>query len=111
MNTQFKKGVLELCVLSLLLERDYYGYEIISTVSETIEISEGTMYPLLKRLRDDGYVTTRLVESDQGPSRKYYSLTPIGKTYTQEKIDEWYTFTDHVNTLLKGTKVWKELNI
>lgn len=102
MNTQFKKGVLELCVLALLSRNEYYGYEIVSLISETIEISEGTMYPLLKRLKDDGLVSTRLVESTQGPSRKYYALTPMGKNYTQNKIDEWTTFTEHVNALLKG---------
>ncbi|QIK68971.1 PadR family transcriptional regulator [Erysipelothrix sp. HDW6C] len=102
MNTQFKKGVLELCVLALLSRKEYYGYEIVSLISETIEISEGTMYPLLKRLKDDGLVSTRLVESSQGPSRKYYSLTASGQEYTKIKIDEWFDFTDHVDELLKG---------
>lgn len=102
MNTQFKKGVIELCVLSLLSKRDYYGYEIISHVSETIEISEGTIYPLLKRLRDDGLVTTHLVESSQGPSRKYYALTDLGKVKTKQSIEEWQSFTHHVNQLLEG---------
>ncbi|AGN24914.1 PadR family transcriptional regulator [Erysipelothrix rhusiopathiae] len=102
MNTQFKKGVLELCVLSLLSQKEYYGYELISKISETIKITEGTIYPLLKRLKDDGYVSTKLVESSQGPSRKYYELTNRGKTYTKERIDEWYVFTGHVNELLGG---------
>lgn len=102
MNVQFKKGVLELCVLSLLSQKDYYGYEIISLVSNTIEISEGTIYPLLKRLRDEGLVTTRLVESSKGPSRKYYTLTQLGTKVTQKRIQEWNEFTSHVNQLLKG---------
>lgn len=102
MNIQFKKGVLELCVLSLLRENEHYGYEIISKVADTVEISEGTIYPLLKRLKDEGYVSTRLVESSQGPSRKYYALTELGKKETVKKIEDWYVFTDQVNELLKG---------
>ncbi|QIK57076.1 PadR family transcriptional regulator [Erysipelothrix sp. HDW6A] len=102
MNTQFKKGVLELCVLALLSRRERYGYEIVSLISETIQISEGTMYPLLKRLKDEGLVSTRLVESTQGPSRKYYALTDLGREYTSDKIEEWFDFTQHVNELLQG---------
>ena len=63
MNVQFKKGVLELCVLLALDEIECYGYELITKISESIEISEGTIYPLLKRLKDEGYVTTYLEES------------------------------------------------
>lgn len=102
MNTQFKKGVLELCVLALLSKKEHYGYEIVSHVSETIEVSEGTIYPLLRRLRNDGYVTTRLVESTQGPSRKYYTLTLQGQAYTETMINEWLSFTGHVNEILEG---------
>lgn len=102
MNTQFKKGVLELCVLSLLLQKEYYGYEIVSLISKTIQITEGTMYPLLKRLKDEGLVSTRLVESTKGPSRKYYALTQTGRAYTTQQIEEWYQFIDHVNVLLQG---------
>lgn len=102
MNIQFKKGVLELCVLSLLRDHEHYGYEIIQKVADTIEISEGTIYPLLKRLRDEGYVSTRLVESSQGPSRKYYALTDLGRKETEKKIIDWFTFTKQVNELLKG---------
>lgn len=102
MNTQFKKGVLELCVLALLSKKEHYGYEIVSRVSETIEVSEGTIYPLLRRLRNDGYVTTRLVESTQGPSRKYYTLTLQGQAYTETMINEWLAFTGHVNEILEG---------
>ena len=79
MNTQFKKGVLELCVLSLLKQGDKYGYELADTVGKQIDISEGTIYPLLKRLRAEGYFEVYLKESTSGPARKYYKLTPKGK--------------------------------
>lgn len=68
MNIQFKKGVLELCVMIALDEAECYGYELITKISEGIEISEGTIYPLLKRLKDEGFVTTYLKESQSRAS-------------------------------------------
>ena len=65
-NTQFKKGVLSMLVLSLLKRRPYYGYELVQKISKTIEISEGTIYPLLRRLRKDNMVSTYLEESVKG---------------------------------------------
>ena len=80
MNIQFKKGVLELCVLSVLVRKDCYGYELVQEISRNIDISEGTIYPLLRRLKGDGYVTAYLEESSEGPPRKYYQLTELGKS-------------------------------
>jgi transcriptional regulator, PadR family len=79
MNTQFKKGVLELCVLSIVDKRDCYGYELVDVISKNIEISDGTIYPILRRLTQEGYFTTYLKESSDGPPRKYYKLTELGK--------------------------------
>lgn len=100
MNTQFKKGVLELCVLVLLTKRDYYGYELVEKISQSIEITEGTIYPLLKRLKDDGYVSTYQVESASGATRKYYKVTEIGKKRTDSSSKEWSEFVKNVNNLL-----------
>jgi len=75
MNIQFKKGVLEMCVLSMLAQKDRYGYDLASNLSQTIDISDGTIYPILRRLKDEGYVTTYLQEASGGPPRKYYALT------------------------------------
>ena len=79
MNPQFKKGVLELLVLSLLVDKDCYGYQLVDTISNHVEISEGTIYPLLRRLKKEGLVTTYLKESMSGPPRKYYQLTEEGQ--------------------------------
>lgn len=103
MNTQFKKGILEPCVLALLKVKDYYGYELVETISKHIEISEGTIYPLLKRLRDQKWVETYFVESDSGPVRKYYRLTKKGHQEAKLQIDEVLKFTLGVTQLLKGT--------
>lgn len=101
MNVQFKKGVLELCVLVLLNKQDRYGYELVQKISDQIEISEGSVYPLLRRLTKEEYFTTYLRESTEGPSRKYYKLTDKGREYLYELIDEWNEFTQGVNQLIK----------
>ena len=101
MNIQFKKGVLEICVLALLDKQDRYGYELVQKISAQISISEGSVYPLLRRLAKEGYFTTYLQESTEGPSRKYYKLTDIGRTYLHKLIQEWDAFTLGVNQLIK----------
>ena len=100
MNTQYKKGVLELCVLSLLHKRDCYGYEISDFLSQHIAIADGTVYPILRKLKSDGLPTTYLQEESGGPPRKYYKLTPEGKENFQMQIEEWNRFIDGVDELL-----------
>ena len=75
MNVQFKKGVLELLVLLLVHDKDMYGYELVSEVSKIVDVNEGTIYPLLKRLTNEKYFETYLKESTEGPPRKYYHIT------------------------------------
>ena len=94
MNTQFKKGVLELCVLSLLKRGDKFGKQ--------RDVSEGTIYPLLKRLRAEGYFEVYLRESTSGPARKYYRLTQKGYDTQRLLENEWKDFTKSVSTLLGG---------
>lgn len=101
MNIQFKKGVLEICVLALLDKKDRYGYELVQKISAQITISEGAVYPLLRRLANEGYFTTYLQESTEGPSRKYYKLTNAGREYLHKLIKEWEVFTLGVNKLIK----------
>ena len=101
LNVQFKKGVLELCVLVLLDKKDRYGYELVQKISNQIEISEGTVYPLLRRLTKEEYFTTYLQESSEGPSRKYYRLTDKGRIYLHQLVGEWKEFSEGVNQLIK----------
>lgn len=89
MNVQFKKGVLELCVLVLTASKDRYGYELVQSISEKFAIAEGTVYPLLRRLTLEGYFTTYLEESTEGPPRKYYKLSQLGLTYMNQLVSEW----------------------
>ena len=102
MNVQFKKGVLELIVLSLLSNRDYYGFELASEISKDIDISEGTIYPLLKRMKDEKYLETYLQESSGGPPRKYYRSTEAGRQHTVELKQQWFEFSQRVNRILEG---------
>lgn len=101
LNVQFKKGVLELCVLVLLDKQDRYGYELVQKISERIDISEGTVYPLLRRLTKEGYFTTYLKESSEGPPRKYYKLTYEGRKYLRDLLQDWQEFTSGVEQLIK----------
>ena len=97
---QLKKGVLELCVLALLSRGDSYAYEIASRLGNGVGMGEGTIYPLMRRMQDDRLVETRLAESNSGPPRKYYRLTPAGRAAFAAQKREWRTFTDAVNQLL-----------
>jgi PadR family transcriptional regulator, regulatory protein PadR len=101
MDTQFKKGVLEVAVLSLLQKKDYYGYELVQAISEKIEISEGTLYPLLRRLKKEGFLKTYLKESKEGPSRKYYKLTKKGRENGKKTKSEWKDFVNKIKKLLE----------
>lgn len=101
MNTQFKKGALELCVLAQLAIADRYGYELTDKISTEMEIAGGTLYPILKKLKEDEYVTTYLVESENGPARKYYKLTVMGKSYYESQKKEWESFVKAVEKLMK----------
>lgn len=100
MNTQFKKGALELCVLSQLVQGDKYGYELTERISHEMSIASGTLYPILRKLKEDDQVTTYLVESESGPARKYYRLTDKGKEYQKTLKQEWESFISAVNRLI-----------
>lgn len=100
MNAQFKKGALELCVLSQLKNADRYGYQLTDAVSKEMAIAPGTLYLILKRLKEEAQVETYLVESDEGPARKYYHLTETGRAYQVQLEQEWKEFVAAVDRLI-----------
>ncbi len=102
MNIQYKKGVIELCVLSILNKKDMYGYELSEYISKEIDISDGTVYPILRKLKADGYVKTYLSEESGGPPRKYYSITKTGRECFNNDAKEWLTFAKTIEKILKG---------
>lgn len=101
MNTQFKKGVLELIVLLAVNKKDMYGYELVMEVSKVVDVNDGTIYPLLKRLTNERYFETYLVDSTEGPVRKYYKITILGKERVEELRDNWKVFANSVNKFIK----------
>ncbi|EEL73471.1 PadR family transcriptional regulator [Bacillus cereus] len=107
MNVQFKKGVLELCVLALVKRKDSYGYELVQQISNKFLISEGSVYPLLRRLTKEGYFQTYLKESTEGPPRKYYQLTEQGETHFHLLVTEWRDFAKGVQEIIEGVE-WDE---
>ena len=101
MNAQYKKGALEICVLSQLVGEDRYGYELTENISRTMTIAGGTLYPILRKLKEDELVTTYLVDSGAGPARKYYRLTEKGRAKQVQLKEEWEAFTHAVQSLIE----------
>lgn len=99
-ETQLKKGVLGLCVLALLSRGDSYAYEIASQLTHAVDMGEGTIYPLMRRMQGDGLVSTYLVESTSGPPRKYYRITGSGRDSLAQQLDEWRAFTAAVERVI-----------
>ena len=97
---QLRKGVLDLCVLAMLAQRDGYAYDIASRLAEDIGMGEGTIYPLMRRMQADGLVKTYLEESSSGPPRKYYQLTRAGHAALAAQRTEWNSFVASVAKVL-----------
>lgn len=104
-NTQFKKGVLELLVLVMVEKEDMYGYQLVEAVSKIVDVNEGTIYPILKRLTNEGLFETYLEESSEGPVRKYYHITVAGKEKKKLQLEEWLKFEKSVNEFIKKGEV------
>lgn len=101
MDTQLKKGAMDLCVLAALEKKDYYGYELVQKISKILPISEGTLYPILKRLKNEKWLETYIKESKEGPARKYYGITMNGKIRLNKLKKDWKEFVKKVNEIIK----------
>ena len=103
-NTQLRKGVLEFCILSILEKKESYGYQIIQALSDFtgIDIKRGTIYALFKRLEEEGYVNYSWEESNAGPPRKIYSLTPKGKETLKIMKKHWDVFLLSIKKITGG---------
>ena len=99
-KAQMRKGVLEFCILSVLKEKDAYTSEILDTLKKAkLLVVEGTVYPLLTRLKNDGLLNYRWEESLSGPPRKYYRLTEEGREFLKELNSTWTELSDAVNLI------------
>jgi PadR family transcriptional regulator PadR len=99
-QSQMRKGILEFCILSVIRRGEAYPSDIVDEMrGANLQILEGTLYPLLTRLKNADMLTYRWVESNSGPPRKYFSLTPKGDEFYNELAATWYELANAVNTL------------
>ena len=101
MDIQLKKGILDLLVLNILAKNDAYGYDIYQSIKHELNISESTIYPILRKMVKEGYLDTYLEASPDGPPRKYFTLTKTGKARYKKLCEGWTTFKDSIERLLK----------
>ena len=101
---QVRKGVLELLILTSLQQGERYGYELVKHLVAVpgVDVAEGSIYPLLSRLKKQGFVKTKLVESESGPARKYYSLTATGHKKTRAMRSYFDGLVEGLNLLEEG---------
>ncbi len=102
--SQMRRGTLEYCVLAVLRDKERYGFDLVKELAEVdgMVTSEGTLYPLLTRLRKDGLVSSIWQESPKGPPRRYYRITPKGARALDEFRQEWRRFRASVDGLIEG---------
>jgi len=103
-NIQYKKGVLELLIMVMVEKKDMYGYELVEAVSKIVDVGEGTIYPILKRLTNEKYFEVYTKESTEGPIRKYYHLTVAGKIHKDQELKNWKEFSENVNNFIKRSE-------
>ena len=103
MDTQLKKGVLEMCILIQLSRQDMYGYEIMKIIQDVFpEVYDGSIYTILRRIKGEGYAETYMKDVPSGgPARKYYRITALGRKYCDRVITEWEKMTKSVEQLMK----------
>ena len=102
MNSQFKKGIIEICVLKLIDQRDMCGFDIIEQLSGEVPINENTIYPLLRRLTKLEYFETYKIPSPVGAPKKFYKITEKGEEKLKEYLAEWKLFIKGVFKILEG---------
>lgn len=103
MDVQMKKGLLDICVLALLKKGDSYGYQLIAELSRVVEVSESTLYPILKRLEGTGLLRTYTREHS-GRLRRYYQITVRGRTRLAEFREEWREI-ERINAFIQGREI------
>lgn len=102
-KAQMRKGILEYCILSIVSENDVYASDIIEKLKEAkLIVVEGTLYPLMTRLKNDGLLNYRWEESKSGPPRKYYTLTESGRTFLENLDESWKELVNSVKQITKN---------
>ncbi|GAA3406411.1 PadR family transcriptional regulator [Paenibacillus hodogayensis] len=106
-TSQVRRGILEYCILLLVSQEPRYGYDLVTKLGEwePLAITEGTLYPLLRRLQKDNYIESFWKESESGPPRKYYSLTASGRQMLELMSKEWEKLEGSVGEIKKSRGV------
>lgn len=102
MDAQFKKGILDICVLSILEKKEIYGYGLEMEMASLMDVSGNTLYPLLRRLEKDDYLDTYMHVSEQGRRRKYYRITDKGRLHLKDLRRDWKAFKEVADRLIGG---------
>jgi PadR family transcriptional regulator PadR len=102
-NSQLRKGILDLIILLYLSKKEYYGYELISKIKDSLDLSlsEGTIYPLLNRLNHEKLIVSKWIEMERGIPRKYYSISEKGLETLKLMMEEWLKFSDQIAKLVR----------
>lgn len=109
-NAQMRKGVLELCILSIISRKEAYASDILDILkSQRMIVVEGTLYPLLTRLKNDGYLEYYWEESKSGPPRKYYKITVLGERFLKELVASWQEMQKIVTSLIENPELKNNL--
>ncbi|MEZ4904379.1 MAG: PadR family transcriptional regulator [Spirosomataceae bacterium] len=104
-QVQMRKGILEFCIIHIISRGEVYASDMLDELtSAKIMVVEGTLYPLLTRLKNSGLLDYKWVESQSGPPRKYYVLTDMGKQFLDEMQQTWIELSDSVNTIVQKTQ-------
>ena len=102
-KAQMRKGILEFCILSLIDRKEMYVSDLIDELKKgKLDVVDGTLYPLLTRLKNGEFLAYRWEESTGGPPRKYYQITEKGKLFLAELLNTWKELTDSVNQITKN---------
>ncbi len=102
MNAQFKRGILELCIVKLISFNPKSASEILDLISNDLEVNENTVYPILRRLKKEGTLDTEKVSSALGAPKKMYFITDLGKSHLEEQENEWRSFNEKVAKIMEG---------
>ena len=109
-TAQMRKGVLEYCILSVISEKEVYASDILQKLKEAkLLVVEGTLYPLLTRLKNDGLLSYRWEESKSGPPRKYYQITGKGLEFLAQLDKSWLDLVEAVTKLSANNKIQKDI--
>jgi PadR family transcriptional regulator, regulatory protein PadR len=102
-EAQLRKGCLEMAILASLWQGRLYGLEILRSLAENseLDVAEGTLYPILLRLKNEGLLQSEWVEAEAGHPRKYYWLTPAGRVRTKQMASAWHEFADKLGVLMQ----------